>query len=59
MQPFGGLIETPNINRIADGGLVYTNLHTTALCSPIRSFLLTGRNHTTKSMASITEAARD
>jgi arylsulfatase A-like enzyme len=57
MQPFGGLIETPNINKIADRGLVYTNFHTTALCSPTRSCLLTGRNHTTNSMASITEAA--
>lgn len=57
MQPFGGLIETPNINRIADAGLTYTNFHTTALCSPTRSCLLTGRNHTTNSMASITEAA--
>src|SRR5436189_6178476 len=57
MQPFGGLIETPNINKIADSGLVYTNFHTTALCSPTRSCLLTGRNHTTNSMANITEAA--
>jgi arylsulfatase A-like enzyme len=57
MEPFGGLIETPNINRIADQGLVYSNFHTTALCSPTRSCLLTGRNHTTNSMASITEAA--
>ncbi len=57
MEPFGGLIETPNINRIADNGLVYSNFHTTALCSPTRSCLLTGRNHTTNSMGSITEAA--
>lgn len=57
MESFGGLIETPNINRIADNGLVYSNFHTTALCSPTRSCLLTGRNHTTNSMASITEAA--
>jgi hypothetical protein len=57
MEPFGGLIETPNINKIADNGLTYTNFHTTALCSPTRSCLLTGRNHTTNSMASITEAA--
>jgi len=57
MEPFGGLIETPNISRIANNGLVYTNFHTTALCSPTRSCLLTGRNHTTNSMASITEAA--
>ena len=51
MEPFGGLIETPNINRIAEQGLVYTNFHTTALCSPTRSCLMTGRNHTTNGMA--------
>src|SRR4051794_27405031 len=57
MEPFGGMIETPNINRIAERGLTYTNFHTTALCSPTRSCLLTGRNHTTNGMATITEAA--
>src|SRR3954449_12600812 len=57
MESFGGLIETPNIKRIADRGLLYTNFHTTALCSPTRSCLLTGRNHTTNSMACITEAS--
>jgi len=57
MEPYGGLIETPNIKRIADRGLTYTNFHTTALCSPTRACLLTGRNHTTNSMACITEAA--
>ena len=54
---YGGPIETPNIDRIADAGLRYTQLHTTALCSPTRSCLLTGRNHTRNSMACITEAA--
>ena len=57
MEAFGGLIETPNINRIAARGLKYTQFHTTALCSPTRSCLLTGRNHTTNGMACITEAA--
>jgi arylsulfatase A-like enzyme len=57
LESFGGLIETPNINRIADRGLLYTNFHTTALCSPTRSCLMTGRNHTTNGMATITEAA--
>ena len=57
MEPYGGLIETPNINRIAQRGVTYTNFHTTALCSPTRSCLLTGRNHTTNGMACITEAA--
>ena len=56
MEPYGGLIETPNIKRIADCGLTYTNFHTTALCSPTRSCLLTGRNHTTNGMGCITEA---
>jgi Sulfatase len=57
MGPYGGLIETPNIDRIAERGLTYTNFHTTALCSPTRSCLMTGRNHTTNGMATITEAA--
>jgi arylsulfatase A-like enzyme len=57
MGPYGGLIETPNIDRIAARGLTYTNFHTTALCSPTRSCLMTGRNHTTNGMATITEAA--
>lgn len=42
---FGGLIDTPNIDRVAKMGLRYTNFHTTALCSPSRAALLTGRNH--------------
>ena len=57
MSPYGGPIETPNIERIADEGVRYTQWHTTALCSPTRSCLLTGRNHTRNSMACITEAA--
>ena len=57
MGPYGGLIETPNIDRIAQRGLTYTSFHTTALCSPTRSCLMTGRNHTTNGMATITEAA--
>ncbi|MFM2071507.1 MAG: arylsulfatase AtsA, partial [Actinomycetota bacterium] len=57
MESFGGLIETPNIKRIADQGLRYTGFHTTALCSPTRSCLLTGRNHTTNGMACISEAS--
>jgi arylsulfatase len=56
MEPWGGLIDTPNINRLAERGLTYTNFHTTALCSPTRSSLLTGRNHTTNGMACIAEA---
>ena len=57
MEPWGGLIETPTMNRLAQAGLTYTNMHTTALCSPTRACLLTGRNHTTNGMNCITEAA--
>jgi arylsulfatase A-like enzyme len=57
LEPYGGTIETPNIKRIVDKGLQYTNFHTTALCSPTRSCLLTGRNHTTNGMACISEAS--
>ena len=42
---YGSNIETPNIDRLAENGLRYTNFHTTALCSPTRACLLTGRNH--------------
>ena len=41
---FGGLIETPNIDRLAANGLRYNNFHTTALCSPSRATLMAGRN---------------
>src|SRR5271165_6369952 len=57
MSCYGGPIETPNIDRISNSGIRYTQWHTTALCSPTRSCLLTGRNHTRNSMACITEAA--
>ena len=42
---YGSTIDTPNIDRLAANGLRYTNFHTTALCSPSRACLLTGRNH--------------
>ena len=42
---FGGVIPTPTLDRIAADGLRYTNFHTTALCSPTRAALITGRNH--------------
>jgi arylsulfatase A-like enzyme len=57
MSSYGGPIETPNIDRLANEGVRYTQFHTTALCSPTRSCLLTGRNHTRNSMACITEGA--
>ena len=42
---FGGPIQTPTLDRLAQNGLRYTQFHTTALCSPTRAALLTGRNH--------------
>ena len=57
MSCYGGPIPTPNIDRLAADGVRYTQWHTTALCSPTRSCLLTGRTHTRNSMACITEAA--
>jgi len=44
-SPFGGPCHTPNFDRLAANGLRYTNFHTTAVCSPSRAALLTGRNH--------------
>ena len=55
MDVFGGPIETPTMGRIAEMGLRYSNFHTTALCSPTRSCLMTGRNATSNNMACITE----
>ena len=42
---FGGVIPTPAMDRIAKAGLRYTQFHSTALCSPTRAALITGRNH--------------
>ena len=42
---FGGLVETPNIDKLAANGLRYNNFHTTALCSPSRATIMAGRNH--------------
>ncbi len=50
---YGSEIATPNIDRLAAGGLRYTNFHTTALCSPTRAALLTGRNHHAVGMGSL------
>lgn len=55
LKPFGGFIEVPAIERLAAEGLLYTNMHTTALCSPTRSCILTGRNHHSNGMGSISE----
>jgi arylsulfatase A-like enzyme len=54
---FGGPCNTPTAERLAAGGLKYTRFHTTALCSPTRQALLTGRNHHTVGMGGITEIA--
>ncbi len=57
MDVFGGPVEMPNMARIADRGVKFANFHTTALCSPTRASLLTGRNATTNGMATIAEFA--
>ena len=57
MSAFGGLVNTPNLERLVKNGLRYTNMHTTALCSPTRSCVLTGRNHHSNGVASIMETA--
>jgi arylsulfatase len=56
---FGGLIPTPTLDRLAAGGLRYTRFHVTALCSPTRSALLTGRNNHAVSMGVITNWSTD
>jgi arylsulfatase len=56
-SPFGGAINMPTLQKLADSGLRYSQWHTTALCSPTRSTFLTGRNHHLNRCASITEAA--
>ena len=50
---YGSFIDTPNFDRLADTGIRYTNFHTTALCSPTRACLLTGRNHHSVGMRSL------
>jgi arylsulfatase len=54
---FGGVIPTPALDRIAANGLRYTNFHSTALCSPTRAALITGRNHHTVGYGVIAEQA--
>ena len=54
---FGGPINTPTAERLAANGLKYNRFHTTALCSPTRAALLTGRNHHSVGMGAITELA--
>ncbi|MFO0799410.1 MAG: arylsulfatase [Gemmataceae bacterium] len=52
---FGGVIPTPSLDRIAKLGLRYTNFHSTALCSPTRAALITGRNHHSVGFGQISE----
>ena len=54
---FGGPCQTPNAEKLAANGLKYNRFHTTALCSPTRQALLTGRNHHSAGMGGITEIA--
>jgi arylsulfatase len=54
---FGGPVPTPNFQRVADNGLRYNTFHTTALCSPTRAALITGRNHHSVASGVITEMA--
>jgi len=52
---FGGVVPTPALDRIAKAGLRYTQFHSTALCSPTRAALITGRNHHSGGFGVITE----
>lgn len=54
---FGGPCLTPNFEKLAASGLKYNRFHTTALCSPSRAALLTGRNHHTAGFGAVTEMA--
>jgi arylsulfatase A-like enzyme len=54
---YGSPIATPNIDSLAAGGLAFNNMHTTALCSPSRSCIITGRNHHANATAAINELA--
>ncbi|MDQ1165623.1 arylsulfatase [Flavobacterium sp. SORGH_AS_0622] len=56
-SPFGGAVNMPTLQKLADNGLMYSQWHTTALCSPTRATLLTGRNHHLTGNAAITEGA--
>ena len=56
-SPFGGPCAMPNAERLAQVGLTFTRFHTTALCSPTRQAMLTGRNHHSVGMGGITEIA--
>ena len=54
---YGSPIHTPNMDSLAENGIRYSSMHTTALCSPTRACILTGRNHHSNAMACITEGS--
>ena len=53
LSPYGGLVDMPTMQRLADRGASFTNFHVTPLCAPTRACLLTGRNHHTNHMGSL------
>jgi arylsulfatase len=58
-ETFGGPVRTPTLSKLADGGICYNAFHTTAICSPTRAALLTGRNHQRVGSGTIAERAVD
>ena len=56
---FGGEVETPTMDRIVKEGIAYNRFHTTAMCSPTRASLLTGRNHHRVGSGQIAELGND
>ncbi|MEX6633345.1 arylsulfatase [Hyphococcus lacteus] len=56
---FGGIVPTPNLDRLAKNGLRYNRFHTTAMCSPTRAALLTGRNHHAVNTGAINDLSLD
>ncbi|WP_157637889.1 arylsulfatase [Flexithrix dorotheae] len=56
---YGGEIQTPNLTRVANSGVSFNRFHSTAMCSPTRASLLTGRNHTRVGNGQIAELAND
>lgn len=55
---FGGLVPTPHLDRLAEGGLRYNRFHTTAICSPTRASLLTGRNSHAAGVGAVMNSAQ-